>query len=117
MTANIPTDLDQTAQGWGVVVANPSPVEVDMIDCYITGYTGYTEGDAIIQVLNPYGGQDKAFAWVDNGDVDPGFYRIDDDSWEPLTRGFIVRGSGEGLWAVASAANLQFVWPKVTLAK
>ena len=103
----------------GLTIANPTPVEVDLFDCYVNGYDEVSLGDVQAQTLTGSGGTDKTYAWFDyvddeSGDHIYGWFDPDHD-YEPLEEDSVTVAPGEGLWSVTMANGLNFVWPKVDL--
>ena len=101
----------------GLTVANPTPVSVDLTNCYVSGYDDSSAGDVQVQTLTGGGNTDKTYMWYDFSDPDAGtFYGwYDGDTFEALTTGTVVVAPGEGLWSVTMADDLNYVWPKVDL--
>ena len=99
----------------GLTVANPTPVIVDLIDCYVSGYATENMGDVQVQTLTGAGGTDRTFIWYDFVQDEVAYYGwFDGDTFEPLADDEVTLAPGEGLWTV-STDTLNFVWPKVTL--
>ena len=116
-SADVPTALPAD----GLTVANPTPVTVDLNDCYVNGYEAGDEGalGAVqVQTLTGGGSTDKIYMWYDFIDDDAGvtYYGwYDGDSFEKLEDNVVTAAPGEGLWSVTTASGLNFVWPKVDL--
>ena len=112
----------------GMMIANPTPVSVDLTNCYITGYDPYdydseeggAYGDATVQTLTGGGSTDVLYVWLDfveKGDTPAddvvwhGWYNFDTE--EPLEKDDVVLAPGEGLWSVTTIEDMVFNWPKV----
>ena len=95
-------------------VANPNAVAVDLTDVLVTGYTGESMGDAVIQTLDAFGGTVATYLWIDDngaGDFDPGWY---DDGFEAIQEDTVFVQPGDGLW-VSGTDELNIVFPATTL--
>ena len=105
----------------GLTIANPTPVTVDLINCYVNGYDAGGDGalGAVqVQTLDGGGSTVDIYVWLDFTDDDAGvtYYGwYNGDTYEPLTPGTVTVAPGEGLWSVTMADDLNFVWPKVDL--
>ena len=121
-SGQVPTagDVETSLPNLGYVIANPTPVNVDLVDCMITGYkdaqgNGTCEGGVQAQTLDEYGGTDEIYEWYDVS------YGPDDEyyGWYPLNgeinvpRNKVVMTPGRGLWIQSFDSCYNFVWPKV----
>ena len=107
------------------MVANVTPVDVDLTDCYVSGYDpfdpvteeGGSWGDVVVQILNE-NGKDTAtyyfFDFQEEGVTYLGWYKNGEYD-QPLAKGEVVTGAGQGLWTYCSDFGYDycFVWPKV----
>ena len=117
----ITTDTANTLRNNGcILVANPTPVAVDLQDVYVGGYDhadGF-EGDINVQFLGPTGKTTAQYFWLDipEDPDDPdsvAFYGWYDGSDE-LAVGVTVP-SGSALWTFSDASTYSLVFPGVTL--
>lgn len=92
------------------MVANPTPVNVDIQDISISGYVGETAGDVDIQILDTLGRMVNQYFWVDL--PDDGIYGWLDGDDEPVEA---LIAPGAGLWVNAPSAEYSIVLPGVTL--
>ena len=128
--ADQPTELPVD----GLMVANPTPVAVDLINVYVRGYPpfdyekdeGGARGDVQVSTLNGGGDSDKNYKWYDytiKGETPAddkvlfGWYRISGRNRYELEKNEVVLQPGEGLWSVTSAEDQKLYWPKVEVAK
>ena len=116
---DMPVLLRQDAK----MVANITPVDVDLINCYVLGYDPYDPvedeggafGEVYIQVLNSYGKDIATYSWYDMQDEGTpycGWYK-DDDLEQPLAKGAVVMGPGQGILTKSADDGYSFVFPKV----
>lgn len=98
----------------GLSVVNPTPVAVDLTDCYVSGYEEATEGDLNVQTLDEFGRTVANYAYYDVPGELTGWLDNDDNEIEV---GDVVIKPGQGLWSYTSADGLSFVWPGVKLVK
>ena len=115
---DVPTDLIEG----GLTCVNPTPIDVDLGDCYVDNYTGATSVDVEVQTLDEFGATDKSYIWKDvtflgtkyygwylDGELDGAYDDLDDDDKVTIK-------PGQGIWVLSSAEqDFQFVWPKVDL--
>ena len=115
---DVPTDLIEG----GLTCVNPTPIDVDLGDCYVDSYDGSTGEDVEVQTLDEYGATDKSYIWKDvsvfgtkyygwflDGELDGAYDDLDDDDKVTIK-------PGQGIWVLSSAEqDFQFVWPKVDL--
>lgn len=114
----------------GLMIANPTPISVDLINCYVTGYDpfdyaseeGGAYGDVQVQTLTGGGSTDTIYAWQDF--VEKGETPDEDVVWHgwyneetPLAAKEVVLAPGEGLWSVTLIESMTFNWPKVYIVK
>ena len=95
-------------------VANPNAVNVDITDVLVTGYTGESMEDVVVQTLDYVGNAVASYIWLDDdgaGDFDPGWY---DEDYEAIESGTVYIEPAKGLW-VAGADGLNLVFPATTL--
>ena len=122
---SVPTAADISTllgtDGEGTVTANPTPVNIDLVDCYVTGYedNGGAYGEVEAQTLDGTGASDISYFWFDMDDgenVYYGWYTADEfGALLAVERGDQVLTPGQGLWTLSGYAGLTFVWPKVDL--
>ena len=114
------------------LIANPTPVTVDLADCYVTGYDPYdpvedmggAHGEVNAQKTDDLGyTQEENYFWYDFSYVDEdsgetvvvyGWLDGDDES---IVRGDCTVDAGLGLLTKCEADGFNFVWPKVEIAK
>ena len=128
-------DIETELPADGMMVANPTPVSVDLINCYVRGYVpfnyetglGGAEGDVSVQTLTGGGGTLVNYKWLDytnkgDDDLDPsddtvyyGWYKVVSRKNVSLVENEVVLGPGEGLWSVTMTENQILCWPKVDL--
>ena len=98
-------------QNSGLSIANPTPIDVDLIDCAISGYTGDAYGEVQVQTLNEYGQTQATYFWYDiPGDSIIGWF---DKSENELVRGDVVMAPGAGLWTYCDGNGFNFEFPGV----
>ena len=95
-------------------VANPNAVAVDLTDVLVTGYTGESMEDVVVQTLDSFGNAVATYSWIDDnggGDFDPGWY---DEGYEAIQEDTVFFQPGDGLW-VAGLDGLNLVFPATAL--
>ena len=117
----ITTDTTTTLRNNGcILVANPTPVDVDIQDIYVSGYNhedGF-EGDINVQFLNGLGKTTATYFWLDipKDEDDPdseaffGWYDGSDEYAENVTI-----PAGTALWTSSNSSAYSLVFPGVTL--
>ena len=109
----VPTSsVSVTLQEYGLSIANPTPVNVDLTATYIGGYEESTEADVQVQTLDEYGRTVDTFFYYDVPGELTGWLDADDNEVEV---GDVVIKPGEGLWTYSKADGFTFVFPGVTL--
>ena len=115
ITADILTPLN----GSGLTIANPTPVAVDLVNCYVAGYEDEAYGPVQVQTLTEAGGTARTFLWYEYGEGEEyvcGWYEQDEEgNFTELEANDIVLTPGEGLWSVSESSDFKFAWPKVAL--
>ena len=106
------TGVAVTLQLYGLSVANPSPVTVDLTDVSISGYEEASEGDLYIQTLDEYGRTVATYNYIDLPGEITGWL---DESDEPIEAGVVVLKPGEGIWAFSNTDGLYLNFPGVAL--
>ena len=104
----------------GLTCVNPTPVNVDLGDCYVDNYDGSTGEDVEVQTLNEYGATDKSYIWKDltyKGVKYYGWYLDGEDPYAELDDGDKVTiKPGQGVWVNSSnEQDFRLVWPKVNV--
>ena len=105
-------------QNFGLSVANATPVQVDLINCIVTGYKdeqgeGEAGGEVNVQTLNEFGQTVGSYFWYDMpGEGILGWIDIGDN---PLEEGDVPVEPGAGLWTSCSGDGFNFVWPGVEI--
>lgn len=107
----------------GTLIANPTPLVVDLSDTKIAGYTGSVKAGVELQTLDEYGDTDRSFQWFDGtvGKVTLyGWYEDGDpsclhDDYDDEDKVFFKPGQGAIIFI--ENQDYEFVWPKVTIAK
>ena len=105
----------------GILVVNPTPVDVDLSDTRIAGYTGSVAGGVELQTLDEYGDSDRIFQWLDGTvgkitlygwyeDGDAGSLHDDFDDEDK-----VIFKPGQGAMMFIENQDYEFVWPRVTL--
>ena len=100
------------------MIANPTPVAVDLTDITIAGYDKEegTEEEVSVQTLDKNGGRVNLYLWIDITDGDDVYYGwIDADSGEFIKAGDVSVGAGEALWVDAPSTAFKLVLPGVAL--
>ena len=106
----------------GLTCINPTPVSIDLGDCYVDNYEGSTITDVEVQTLDEYGATDKSYIWIDvtskgvvyygwylDGELDGAYDDLDDSDKVTIL-------PGQGIWALSSDEQpFELVWPKVDL--
>lgn len=107
------SDVAVILQEFGLSIANPTPVAVDLTKCVVTGYDTEEGSDSemYIQTLDEYGRTVASYFWVDVDGV-IGWYNEDG---EEVAEGDVVVQPGAGLWSFCDYDGFNFVWPKVSL--
>lgn len=111
-------DILTPLNGTGLTIANPTPVNVDLVNCYVAGYDGEAYGPVQVQTLTGAGGTARTFMWYEYGEGDDyvcGWYEETEDGYEELVADDVVLGPGVGLWTVSDSTDYKFAWPKVNL--
>ena len=97
------TDVSVTLQNGGTSTGNMMPIEIDINDIVVSGYTGTTESDVCIQILNAYGQMVTQYDWIDYGD-DPdfpaGWY---DSELNLIETGTVKFAPGEGFYVLGTS--------------
>ena len=107
--------------GMGVVLANPTPVKVDLGDCKVSGCTpGKTANALEVQTLDEYGGTDRSFMWKDTENQFThvkmlGWYEDNKTDYTTIPADQKVKlDPGKGVFIIKKCnLDIQFVWPKV----
>ena len=99
-------------QQYGLSVANPTPINVDLNDITITGFEEYTEADVYVQTLDEYGRTVNTYYYYDIPGELTGWLDGDDNEVE---RGNVVLKPGEGLWSFCNADGFYLNFPGVDL--
>ena len=108
----VPTsDIAVELADGGLSIVNPTPVAVDLTDCFVGGYVESTEADVQVQTLDEFGRTVKNFAFYDVPGEFTGWF---DDEENEVAEGDVMVAPGQGLWAIASE-GFTFVFPGVTL--
>jgi hypothetical protein len=114
-TADVLTPLN----GSGLTIANPTPVNVDLVNCYVAGYEGEAYGPVQVQTLTEAGGTERIFIWYEYGEGEDyvcGWYEQDEEgNYTELSANDVELTPGEGLWSVSDSTEYKFAWPKVEL--
>ncbi len=109
----VPTSaVTVTLQESGLSIANPTPVNVDLTDTYVTGYEDSTEADVVVQTLDEFGRTVAIYSYYDVPGELTGWL---DENDEEVAVGTVVVKPGEGLWSYCTADGFSFVFPGVTL--
>ena len=118
----------------GMMIANPLPVNVDLVDMYVRGYDPYdyekdeggARGDVQLSTLTDGGGTAVTYKWYDytkrgeSPDADVvmcGWYKEVNRRYVLCVRDEVVLTPGEGLWTNTLAEDQTLYWPKVEVAK
>ena len=106
------TGVAVNLQQYGLSVANPTPVNVDLTQITIGGYEEATEGDVYVQTLDEYGRTVATYTYYDvPGDL-TGWLDGDDNE---IAVGDVIVKPGEGLWSFSSADGFTLIFPGVNL--
>lgn len=95
------------------MIANPTPIEIDINDISVTGYDEVAEGECFIQTLDSLGRAGESYFWYDIEEED--LYGWLDGKDDPIEEGIIMLEPGAGVWVKAPTANYSLVFPGVTL--
>ena len=124
-TADKPTEL----RLYQKLVSNPTPVTVDLTQCYIDGYDPFVEGEGgaygevNVQKLSDVGVTVESYFWNDFIEYDYdgegndrtwyGWYADGEEA--PIKVGDCTIDAGEGLMVICESYDYDytFVWPKV----
>lgn len=111
------TDSQITLRAGFKMVANGTPVAVDLTDIYVSGYdlAEGTDGDVSVQTLDESGNAVDIYFWVDVTDGDDVVYGWFDNDGNEVEAGTVFVAPGAGLWAESSAATFMINVPGVTL--
>ena len=115
------TDVADNSEG--ILMANPSPVTVDLGDCKVFGCTSQKTPNALeVQTLNEFGGTDRSFNWKDyknplTSQVLLGWYENNSTDYTTLPADKKVKLTpGKGIFVITKCTqDIKFVWPKVEL--
>lgn len=103
----------------GILVVNPTPVEVDLSDTRVAGYSGSVISGVELQTLDEYGDSDRIFQWLDGtaGKVTfYGWYEDGTDLHDDFDDGDkVFFKPGQGAMVFVENQDYEFVWPGVTL--
>ena len=96
------------------LVANNTPLAVDLTDIVVTGYNPEegTEADVDVQGLDATGMGTGSYFYYDVPGELTGWLDADDNEVEP---GTVMIGAGEALWVSAPSTAFSLVFPGVTL--
>ena len=100
------------------MVANPTPIAVDLTDITVTGYDEEegTEEDVSVQTLNKNGGRVDQYYWYDVVDGNDVYYGwLDGATSDFIEVGDVEVGAGAALWVYAPSTDYKLVLPGVTL--
>ena len=100
------------------MIANQTPVAVDLTDITVTGYDEEegTEEEVSVQTLNKNGDRVNLYQWIDITDGDDVYYGwIDFDTGDFVEADTVSVGAGEALWVDAPSTDFKLVLPGVTL--
>ena len=112
-SGQVPTaSVTVTLQEAGLSISNPTPVNVDLTDTYVTGYAESTEADVVVQTLDEFGRTVAIYSYYDVPGELTGWLDENDDEVEV---GSVTVKPGEGLWSYCTADGFSFVFPGVTL--
>ena len=106
------TPVAVTLQQYGLSVANPTPVDVDLTQITIGGYEESTEADVQVQTLDYAGRTVATYSYYD---VPGELTAWVDDYDNEVEVGDVVVKPGEGLWTYSQDDGFTFVFPGVTL--
>ena len=106
------TPVAVTLQQYGLSVANPTPVNVDLTQITIGGYEEATEGDVQVQTLDYAGRTVANYTYYDIPGEVTGWFDGDDNE---VAEGDVVVKPGEGLWTYSLDDGFTFMFPGVTL--
>ena len=106
------TPVAVTLQQYGLSVANPTPVDVDLTQITVGGYEEATEGDVQVQTLDEYGRTVANYTYYDVPGELTGWLDADDNEVEV---GDVVVKPGEGLWTYSLDDGFTFIFPGVNL--
>ena len=106
------TGISVILQQYGLSVANPTPVDVDLTDTYIGGYDESTEADVQVQTLDDAGRTVATYFYYDVPGELTGWL---DENDEEVAVGDVVIKPGQGLWTYSTTDGFTFVFPGVTL--
>ena len=99
-------------QQYGLSVANPTPVNVDLNDIFISGFEEYTEADVYVQTLDEYGRTVNTYYYYDIPGELTGWLDAEDNE---VSRDDVVLKPGEGLWSFSKEDGFYLNFPGVTL--
>lgn len=123
---DLPTELRNLEK----LVANPTPVTIDLKNCYVSGYDpfdpetdeGGAYGEVNAQTLTEWGVTEGNYFWndfierdYDGEGNDRTWYGWYDGSDEPIVAGEYPIAAGEGLLIKCDGDGFNFVWPKVDI--
>ena len=100
------------------MVANPTPVSVDLTAITVTGYNEEegSEEEVSVQTLNKNGGTVNQYFWYDVTDGKDVYYGwLDAKSGKFIAEGEVTVSAGEALWVDAPSTNYSIVLPGVSL--
>ncbi len=100
------------------MVANPTPVDVDLTAITVSGYDteAGTVEEVSVQTLNKNGDMVNQYFWYDYVDGSDVYYGwLDADSGDFISEGDVSVGAGSALWVDAPSTDYNLVLPGVTL--
>ncbi len=106
-------DIEVILRNGFKMIANPSPVNVDLNEITVTGYDEVAEGECFVQILDSLGRGTASYYWYDL--PDDGLYGWLDGADEPVEAGALSFTPGEGVWVKAPNTNYNLVFPGVNL--
>ena len=100
------------------MIANQTPVSIDITDITVTGYNKEdgTEEEVSVQTLDKSGGMVNMYYWYDVTDGEDVYYGwLDGASGEFIEAGDVSVDAGEALWVYAPSTDFKLVLPGVAL--
>lgn len=106
------SDVAVILQKYGLSVANPTPVPVDLTKIDISGYDAEagSEADVYVQTLDEFGRTVATYTYYDVPGELMGWFDGNDNE---VAAGDVVLQPGEGLWTMSAADGFMLVFPAV----
>ena len=99
------------------MVANPTPVTIDMTNIIVAGYDAEegSEEEVYVQTLDKSGRSESKLFWIDVTDGEDVYYGWLNADGDIIEEGDVTVGPGAGLWVYAPSTAYTLKFPGVSL--